>query len=359
MGYTSVANREEAVLAASELAVEAGGAEGPAECDLALARYPLAIDQISAEAGIVEARVCARAFAQAGGDLARAVSLVRAWSATLPRLGTTRIAAADWQPLRRITPAFVEPRGGQFLGASRDYAQRLLDFDDRPRVAAAAGASATNGSHARLEALEPGALTPAFDALASEGLVADDEALEALDITRGSASRLRRGPFLQLLARAETGALTALAYAGIRGHGQRQDPTLVELRAGRLPLRMTRPGGTVPFTIGHFVATSAEVALYAVHENGDADARFTRGFGATTGRVERRAIAAAMLDAATTRAGTAASDARAPYDDREFISLAVDGQESSGFVEHLKLPHHVTFGSDLERVRAARSAGAA
>ena len=100
----------------------------------------------------------------------------------------------------------------------------------------------------------------------------------------------------------------------------------------------------------------AQIGLYAVHENGETDAAFTLGVGLTPGRLERRAIASAMLDAATTRAGTDPGVARAPYDDREFIALVVDGQEASGFVEHLKLPHHVTFASDLERVRASRDA---
>jgi alpha-D-ribose 1-methylphosphonate 5-triphosphate synthase subunit PhnI len=166
---------------------------------------------------------------------------------------------------------------------------------------------------------------------------------------------LGRGGFLHLLARAETGALTAMAYAAIRGHSQRQDPTLIELRTGEVPVVMHRPDGG-PFVVGTFAATSAEIALYAVHESGAADAGFTLGIGATVGRIERRAIAAAMIDATTTRAGSETGVARAPHDDREFLSIACEGQEASGFVEHLKLPHYVTFASDLDRVRGARGA---
>jgi alpha-D-ribose 1-methylphosphonate 5-triphosphate synthase subunit PhnI len=144
-----------------------------------------------------------------------------------------------------------------------------------------------------------------------------------------------------------------MAYAAIRGHSQRQDPTLLELRCGEVPVVMQRPeGGT--FVLGRFAATYAEMALYAVHEGGAADARFTLGVGATVGRIERRAIAAAMVDATTTRAGTETGVARPPHDDREFLSIVCEGQESSGFVEHLKLPHYVTFAADLDRVRSAR-----
>ncbi len=33
-----------------------------------------------------------------------------------------------------------------------------------------------------------------------------------------------------------------------------------------------------------------------------------------------------------------------------------DGLDASGFLEHLKLPHYVTFGSQLERKQAVRAA---
>jgi alpha-D-ribose 1-methylphosphonate 5-triphosphate synthase subunit PhnI len=161
---------------------------------------------------------------------------------------------------------------------------------------------------------------------------------------------------LQLLARGETGTMTALAYTAIRGYGQRQDPTLMELRSGMLPVRMRRPDGEA-FVVGEIPATIAEVTLYRLHDEGGADARFTLGVGATPGRVERRAIAAAMLDAGCARAALDPDARRRPCDDEEFIAVALDGQEASGFVEHLKLPHYVTFTSDLDRVRAARGAG--
>jgi alpha-D-ribose 1-methylphosphonate 5-triphosphate synthase subunit PhnI len=361
MGYTTVANREAAVLAAAELLASGAPADGDDELSRFVERYPLAVDQVMAEAGIVEPRVCARAFAQAQGDLARAVSLVRAWSAMLPRLAHRRTSPQDWLPLRRITPAFAEPSGGQFLGASRDYERRLLDFDDRsaaraglasPRDgAAAAPSSAANPADG---AQLPAGLPAANETLAAEGLVAECERARPDDITRATPSKTERGPFLQSLARAETGALTALAYGGIRGYGGRRDPTLVELRAGEILVRFERPDTGQPFVVGSFVATYAEVALYAVHESGETDAAFTLGTGVTPGRVERRAIASALLDAAAARAALEPDGARAPYDDREFITLTVDGQEASGFVEHLKLPHHVTFAAELERVRALR-----
>jgi alpha-D-ribose 1-methylphosphonate 5-triphosphate synthase subunit PhnI len=360
MGYTSVANREEAVAAARSLAagLRAGAPEEGGDFEAVIARAPFAIDQVCAESGIVERLVCARAYVQAEGDLARAVSLVRAWAANLPQLARMRTSPGEWRLTRRIVPAFVAPPGGQFLGASRDYEPRLLSFeggDGRSERGSHArnGAVAASADESEAAAL---AMPPVAAVLGAEDLLAAaDPPAEPVDTTRSAASRLEHGGFLHLLSRAETGALTAMAYAAIRGHSQRQDPTLLELRCGEVPVMMQRPDGG-SFVLGTFVATYAEMALYAVHEGGAADARFTLGTGATVGRIERRAIAAALIDATTTRAGTETGVARAPHDDREFLSIVCEGQESSGFVEHLKLPHYVTFAADLDRVRSARRA---
>jgi alpha-D-ribose 1-methylphosphonate 5-triphosphate synthase subunit PhnI len=85
-----------------------------------------------------------------------------------------------------------------------------------------------------------------------------------------------------------------------------------------------------------------------------ADRRLTLGVGATLGRLERRAVSAALLDAACARARRDPAEERHPCDDEEFLSIALDGEEATGFLEHLKLPHHVTFTSDVERITAAR-----
>ena len=128
MGYTTVRDRDGAVAAAAALA--AGAPAAPA-ADWA-ARLPLLVDQVVAESGVYEPRVAALAMDQAGGDVARACSLVRAWAAVLPRVAEVTIDASELRAERRITPGFAAPAGGQYLGASLDYAQRLLDFDRAP-----------------------------------------------------------------------------------------------------------------------------------------------------------------------------------------------------------------------------------
>lgn len=350
MGYTSVANRSDAVVAAAELAGESSDVSGD-EISTFLARYPLLVEQVVAEAGVVEPVLCARALRQAQGDLVRAVSLVRAWAATLPRLHEACVAASELRALRRITPGFSQPPGGQYLGASLDYAQRLLQLGALPPRTTPNGKPVSPADLEETVLSEfPGTIGPLQD----EGLIEIERSAEPRDITRVKRADAGRGALLQFLARGETGAMTALAYTAIRGYGHRQDPTLIDFRSGMLPIRMQRPGGG-EFTIGEVPATFADVVLYRMHDDGGADARLTLGFGATPGRVERRAIAAAMLDAGCARASQDPDGERNPCDDEEFITIALDGQEASGFVEHLKLPHYVTFTSDLDRVRASRA----
>ena len=357
MGYETVRADAGAIAAAARLAQPARPGDGIAPAsgfDLA-GTLPLLVDQVAGEAGVWEPAVCARALVQARGDVARAVSLVRAWAAMLPRRATSRSQVGELRTLRRITPAFREPEGGQYLGASLDYAQRLLDFDDGP--AASNGAVASNGA-TRADAaptdraasgLEQ--IPRALDELDRDGLLDPGPAAHARDGTRAPAEANReRGAFDQLLARAETGALTAIAYTSIRGTDAAA--TLAELRLGELDVCVEHPhtGGRV--RVGAVPATIAEVVLYGGRQK--ADGRLGVGAGATLGRVERRAISAAVLDAncaATTRDPAVAPS---PSEDQEFLRIALDGQEATGFLEHLKLPHHVTFTSVLDRIAERR-----
>jgi alpha-D-ribose 1-methylphosphonate 5-triphosphate synthase subunit PhnI len=71
------------------------------------------------------------------------------------------------------------------------------------------------------------------------------------------------------------------------------------------------------------------------------------------GRGERKAVAMAVLDAVLAGVNDDAPFA-SPLQDEEFVLAHVDGVEAAGFVEHMKLPHEVTFASDLDRVRAIR-----
>lgn len=313
------------------------------------ALVPLLIDQVMAEAGVIEPRVAAKAIDQASGDVSRAVSLLRSWVSSLPRIGTSTTSWQDIEVDRRITPAFAEPDGGQYLGASLDYAPRLLSL----------GSGDTPSEQVEEEtetSTEPLKLPRGTARLEDQDLVAKAEPTIAVDLTRrATAAGAGRGAFQHFLTRAETGALTALAYTAVREGPKQADPTLVELRAGEQPVCVTNPLNGRPVRVGSVSITTCELALYHVHVDASGehtDAQFTLGYGATPGRVERRAISVAMLDARVSRAKqNPPGTQRVPSDDDEWLITALDGQEATGFVEHLKLAHHVTFASDLDRVR--------
>jgi alpha-D-ribose 1-methylphosphonate 5-triphosphate synthase subunit PhnI len=87
---------------------------------------------------------------------------------------------------------------------------------------------------------------------------------------------------------------------------------------------------------------------------GDAPPQFTRGYGLAFGHSERKAMAMALVDRAL-MARELGEEATAPAQDAEFVLLHADNVEATGFVEHLKLPHHVDFQSELEKLRSVRA----
>lgn len=197
----------------------------------------------------------------------------------------------------------------------------------------------------------PGKPPKVIQHLRAEGLVAEPGDTEpAQDITRTAlrfpASRSAR---LQALARGQSGAMTAFAYANLRGYGPFH-PTLAELRVGLLPLTVAHPRTGRPVRIGEIPVTEAEAIGQKPNQAGGT---LGVGYGCVPGRGERKAIAMAILDAVLSGV-----DDDTPFDsplaDEEFVLAHVDGVEAAGFVEHMKLPHEVTFASDLDRVRAIR-----
>jgi alpha-D-ribose 1-methylphosphonate 5-triphosphate synthase subunit PhnI len=66
-------------------------------------------------------------------------------------------------------------------------------------------------------------------------------------------------------------------------------------------------------------------------------------------------MAMALVDRAL-RADEFGEEVKGPAQDAEFTLSHGDGVEASGFVQHLKLPHYVTFESELQLIRALREA---
>jgi alpha-D-ribose 1-methylphosphonate 5-triphosphate synthase subunit PhnI len=176
---------------------------------------------------------------------------------------------------------------------------------------------------------------------------ADDP--EPVDISRVPARPgSPRSSSLSSMARAETGALVQLWYRNILGPDRHlHEVTLGEVRHGRLPVSVEHPLTGRPVTIGTVRVTEVE-AIEDLDGSDEDRTRFDVGYGMCFGHNERKAIAMANLDIALTRdQGASALE--------QSVLMTTDGLDASGFLEHLKLPHYVTFRSMMERKEALRS----
>lgn len=360
MGYVAIRGGESALAAALQAldAMRVGAAEPGADPGAPLAvpalrhQLRLLVDRVMGEGGLYDPERAALAIKQAQGDPLEAAFILRAYRSQLARLGeTVPHHGGQLRLIRRISAAFKDIPGGQVLGPSTDYLQRLfrLELFDEDPAAFRAAAAALPGAAAHAEHF------PAvIEALRAEGLLADaGEAQPAVDITRSSlAFPIPRPARLAHLARGETGALLALAYSSMRGYGYLH-PTVAELRVGWLPVRLPHPDSGEPVEAGEVLITECQIV--ATHGDGAAAGppRIRLGYGACFGHHETKAIAMAMCDRALLDGEE--RGARHPVEDAEFVICHIDGIEAMGFCNHYKLPHYVTFASDLENLRASRA----
>jgi alpha-D-ribose 1-methylphosphonate 5-triphosphate synthase subunit PhnI len=372
VGYSGARGGLDAILAAEDL-VRRLRDQAPAPwapTEQVIARFRLAVDRVMGEAGLYDEDSAAAAFRQAEGDPLEAAHLLRAYRSTLPRLAFGEAVDPDELfILRRIVPAFRQPDGPQLLGRTTDYTGRMLEKpaaqpppapartatgNGHPTNGRATNGRATDGVRTRTRAeRHPRRF---LDLLRELDLAVDHRDgtdPEPFDITRSPARPpAPRSAALAAMARAETGALVALWYRSILGpDGDLHEITLGEVRHGRLPLRVRHPHTGNPVTVGEFRVTEAEAIedLDGVDED---RSRFDVGYGLCFGHNERKAIAMANLDIANRRFGRSG-----PLE--QLLLLTTDGLDSGGFLEHLKLPHYVTFRSMVERKQALRAAAAA
>lgn len=383
MGYVAARGGLEAIEAAEEL-VRRKRAEGDSpwlEIEQLTDRLRLAVDRVMSEGGLWAPELAARALRQAEGDVIEAAQLGRSHRSTLPRLAVSATASPDeLRILRRIVPAYRTPPGPQLLGRTLDYVGRLLDTtpEDDLRTASTAAAVARSEAGGAERANDNGhandngpdhvgvAVEPDHDEARRVPkrlyeLLRDQDLLierreaagvdrEPYDITRQPVRPgVPRSARLAVMARAETGALVNLWYRNILGPDQHlHEVTLGEVRHGHLPLRVRHPrtGGDV--CVGEVRVTEVE-AIEDVDGAQEDCSRFDVGYGMCLGHNERKAIAMANLDIAAERD-------RGRSSLEQSILLTTDGLDASGFLEHLKLPHYVTFRSMVERKRAVRLA---
>jgi alpha-D-ribose 1-methylphosphonate 5-triphosphate synthase subunit PhnI len=153
--------------------------------------------------------------------------------------------------------------------------------------------------------------------------------------------------------------MLSFAYSSLRAFGGGDHATVAELRVGDLPLQVVHPLLGKPVTIGHYRATEAELLGpdRDKHVPGKVHAGYSLSYGLVFGQHERKAISMAILDSTlmATEGQERPRGAFSPAGDQEMVLSHIDPIESSGFVEHLKLPHYVTFGSSLQGTLAAKA----
>src|SRR3981081_2644162 len=129
--YVAVKGGERAIENAHRLlAHERRGDRDVSEISLSQISEQLAlgVDRVMSEGSLYDRELAALAIKQARGDMIEAIFLVRAFRATLPRLGATEpVDTGEMQVRRRISSTFKDIPGGQILGPTFDYTHRLLD----------------------------------------------------------------------------------------------------------------------------------------------------------------------------------------------------------------------------------------
>jgi alpha-D-ribose 1-methylphosphonate 5-triphosphate synthase subunit PhnI len=373
MGYTAVRGGLDAIEHAEALA-EAMPlcSEQPLRLDQIGNHLALALARVMAEGGLYDTGLAALAIKQAEGDLLEAAFLVRAYRSTLPRLGYSyAVSGRDLFVLRRISSVFRDIPGGQLLGLTRDYTQRLLNFDlgredgelnhrdaeDAEGYVESKAENSASSASLRFQEPDDQAFPVVIDFLREEGLLDPEPPVpvdeEPFDITRTPPHvPIPRSGWLQVLARGEAGGMLMLAYSSMRGFGGQGHGALAELRSGELPVRITHPLTGRPVTIGRIPVSEAHYISGGHASIQDAaGADYQLGYGIVLGRDERKAISMAIIDASLRFAEPNDSS---PVANQEFVVSHVDSVEASGFVEHLKLPHYVTFQAGVQRSRRFR-----
>ncbi|MEO5669934.1 MAG: carbon-phosphorus lyase complex subunit PhnI [Ramlibacter sp.] len=315
-------------------------------------QLPLAVHRVMTEGSLYDPELAALAIKQAAGDLIEAIFLLRAYRTTLPRLGYAQpIDTARMQLVRRVSATFKDVPGGQVLGPTYDYTQRLIDFS------LLAGGEGPGQAPAG-EPL-PSQVPRVNDLMAREGLIETPKPTpDAVpgDLTREPLMFPADRPLrLQALARGDEGWLLAMGYSTQRGYASGH-PFAGEIRRGEVAVEIVPDELGFPIDVGDIEVTECQM-ITQFEGNHEVPPQFTQGYGLAFGGCERKAMAMALVDRAL-RARELGESIVAPAQDEEFVLSHADCLEASGFVQHLKLPHYVDFQAELELVRKLRAAHA-
>jgi len=312
--------------------------------------------RIMSEGGLYHPKLAALAIKQSLGDTLEAGFALRAYRSTKPRLLETPVHdTTHMRLIRRISASFKDIPGGQMLGPTTDYALRLLRMELLNESQEQFQNVAKTLFAGLPEQAVPDSFPKVLDSLRAEGLLpkVNQAAREQpFDITREPLIfPVPRSAALATMARGETGSLLAIAYTNMRGYGD-VHPTVAELRVGYLPVLLPHPITGELTEVGEVLMTECEVVAMYQDDDNKGLPTFTLGYGACFGHNEVKAISMAILDRALQKGMKDGPEN--PSEDPEFVLLHVDGIDSMGFASHYKMPHYVTFQSDMDRLRTTQ-----
>lgn len=312
-----------------------------------LARLPVLEQQVCSEAGIWAPDAAAQAIAQTGGDIPNAVSLLKVWAAALPHTASFPVHSDDIRIVRRISSAYADVPGGQWLGIAPELASRTLEWDDESDgLAAGVAAPAASDDRAVEDAPSRSTVPQVRMLLHDVPQVATSEDGDGADPAAGVVTGPHdRATRLGLMTSGETGAMVSLAALIL---GRRREAVLAEMTVTETAIRVPHPRTGEPCAVFSLPIVEAEAVLDTEIEQRPG---FAIGWGASMGTLERRAIAMALLDATMQADGELAE----PLELNEQTLLsAIDGAATNGFVEHLRLPHHASFASYLAQAKTSQ-----
>ncbi len=362
MGYVAVKGGQDAIENATKLVeyFRWKGRTEPIGVDQARTQMRLAVDRAMGEGSLYAPEHAALALLQVEGDSFEAAFHLRAYRATLERrYFSETLNTREMFVHRRISSTFREIPGGQILGPTRDYSFRLLN----PALLSTSLGSIEKfieGLRGEIDPCKLHAMTTykkVIDIFLNEGLMSREprpgEDRRVFDVTREAIKfPVPRSAVLQMLARAETGALMCMAYSTMRGFGESHG-TVGELRVGETPVRIVDRRGRKRY-VGKIKVTETEMVGGSRRRSPEGGRGASRGEGAALsigyglcfGQNETKGISMGMVESALR-----SPNPDNPANNQEFVLYHTEVIESFGFVNHLKLPHYVTFQAGLESSR--------
>jgi alpha-D-ribose 1-methylphosphonate 5-triphosphate synthase subunit PhnI len=363
MGYVAVKGGQDAIENANKLVdyFRWKGRTEPIQIDQARTQMRLAVDRAMGEGSLYAPELAALALLQVEGDSFEAAFHLRAYRATLERRYVSEVInTREMFVHRRISSTFRDIPGGQILGPTRDYSFRLLN----PALLNASLGSIEKFISGLKDEIDPSKLhemttyKKVIDIFLKEGLMSKEpregEDRRLFDVTREAIKfPVPRSAALQMLARADTGALMCMAYSTMRGFGMSHG-TVGELRVGEVPVRVVDKRGRTRI-IGKIKVSEAEMVGGSGRGQADGGGRAARrsgaprysiGYGLCFGQNETKAICMGMVESALRN-----PNPDNPANNQEFVLYHTEVIEGYGFTNHLKLPHYVTFQAGMEGAR--------